>query len=189
MEFSILCLPFIVSWCTDLADASLAFALVYFAMRNESKSLTLPCVIVAVSPRGRISLLSLFSSILVARQKSFRCFSNMGSSVNDFRNPMESSAKWPNLRVMFPISIPVIFLSLLMVLVKPSTIARKRIGDRGQPCAVPCRILNFLLRKPFDITCRLALSADMACLRFCYEGAWDEAYLVVGAQRWRCAAG
>eukprot|EP00965_Chrysotila_dentata_P249145 6208741-Pleurochrysis_carterae.AAC.1 len=52
----------------------------------------------AVLPRGRISRLSLFSFILVARQKFFKCFSNRGSSVRFFRKAMESSAKCPNFR-------------------------------------------------------------------------------------------
>eukprot|EP00965_Chrysotila_dentata_P258949 6213404-Pleurochrysis_carterae.AAC.2 len=58
---------------------------------------------VAVIPRGSISRLSLFSSILVARQNAFRCFSNSGSSTRDLRKAMESSAKCPSLRVMFTI--------------------------------------------------------------------------------------
>eukprot|EP00965_Chrysotila_dentata_P226926 6195710-Pleurochrysis_carterae.AAC.2 len=53
---------------------------------------------------------------------------------------MESSAKCPSLCVMFPIWIPVILGSLLTDLVKPSTIARNRIGDNGHPWAVPCLI-------------------------------------------------
>eukprot|EP00965_Chrysotila_dentata_P168797 5573994-Pleurochrysis_carterae.AAC.1 len=63
MEFNILCLPFIVSWCTDLADANLAFALVYFAVRNESKSLTFPCGI----PRDiTVSFLCFHPVVIVA---------------------------------------------------------------------------------------------------------------------------
>eukprot|EP00965_Chrysotila_dentata_P027032 897184-Pleurochrysis_carterae.AAC.1 len=49
---------------------------------------------------------------------------------------MESSAKCPSLRVMFPFWIPVIVGSLLTDLVNPSTITRNKIGDNGHPWAV-----------------------------------------------------
>eukprot|EP00965_Chrysotila_dentata_P025273 839957-Pleurochrysis_carterae.AAC.1 len=61
----------------------------------------------------------------------------MGCSVSDFRNPMESSAKCPSLRVISPISMPVILGSLLTDLVKPSTTVRNSSGESGHPCAVP----------------------------------------------------
>eukprot|EP00965_Chrysotila_dentata_P253058 6211044-Pleurochrysis_carterae.AAC.1 len=44
-------------------------------------------------------------------------------------------------------------------------------GDNGHPWAVPCLMLNFLLKKPFDITCR--------CGGFCYERVRDEADLII----------
>eukprot|EP00965_Chrysotila_dentata_P127867 4228283-Pleurochrysis_carterae.AAC.1 len=61
----------------------------------------------------------------------------MGSSVKFLRKAIESSAKCPNFLVISPISIPVIFWSLLMDLVNPSIIVKKRIGESRQPWAVP----------------------------------------------------